>query len=547
MIETGPLDTDDVQEEDLILIRDILKSLTKTLKIFKAYLPNNPIYQKFATELHGKFNLFFDIHDSLLLKVEQFSLFFRGKEVFYNEDRTDNIALLLFVDGIREICLQKGITLNELISFIDVFRAVTEEKNLEDDVVTLFWERNFEHISYSVSEGFIENELLLEDEPLLEETLGERIPFGATYIDVLVSSGIDFKVDPIRPDELDSLSHETERVEGDGLLSEVIELFFEIIATEKDTEGFRRFAESIGKIIDMMLDKNDVRKASEISGRLKALLESGIIPEHREIVNGVINRAGSEERIKELFKDNKNIEDIQAYITLLNKNAITPLLSLLGELEDRKMRRVVCNVLSVIGRQDIETLAKGIHDERWYLVRNILMILGMTKDPKAIKYVKERLRHPEPKVRKEAIKALESIGSEEIKGHLMGVLKDKDSSVRTDALKVLRRFGGEGLFATVKEIVLKDDFRERPFAEKRELLETFGETGKEKALPILSRFFKKKGLFKSIEKEELRASAAYGLGLINTKEASVLLEKGSRKKGFVGNASKEALIRAGIK
>lgn len=547
MLEKTPEDIDDVIEEDLTIIKDLLKSVTKALKIFKAYLPNNPIYQKFATELYEKFNLFFNIHDSLPLKIEQFSLFFRGKEVFHNEDRTDNIALLLFVDGIREICLNKGITLNELISFIDIFRIVSEEKNLEDDVVTLLWEKNFEHISYSVSEGFIEDELSMEDEPLMEETLGERIPFGATYIDVLAPSGLDLKVEPIRSDELDVLSREIERVEGDGLLSEAIEMFFEIIPIEKDTEGLRTFMEHLGKIIDIMVDKNDVRKASEIIGRLKALLESGIIPEHREIINKVIDRAGSEEGIRGLFSGNKNLEDVQTYLLLLNKNAISHLISLLGEIEDRKIRRVLCNALTVIGKKDIETLAKGIRDERWYLVRNILMILGITNDPRATKYIKEGLRHPEPKVRKEAIKALDSIGSEEIKGPLMGVLKDKELAVRIGALRVLRRFGGEDLFEAVNRIVMGSDFKERLLTEKRELLETLAETGKEKAFPILSRFFKRRGLFESVEREELRASAAYGLGLIGTKEASILLEKGSRKRGLVGEACKEALIKTGIK
>lgn len=545
MLETE--DIDDVEEEDLILIKDILKSFTKTLKIFKAYPPNNPIYQKFATGLHEKLNFFFEIHDSLPLKVERSSLFFRGKEVFHNEDRIDNIALLLFVDGIRDIYLHKGITLNELIGFIDVFRVVSEEKNLEDDVVTLLWEKSLEHISYSVSEGFIEDELSVEDEPLLEETLGERVPFGATYIDVLTPSSLDFKVDTIRADELAKIEHEIERIEGDSLLSEAVELFFEIITTEKDIEGFRRFVENIGKIIDMMVSRGSVRKATEVIGRLRGLLESKILPENKEIINEIIDRAGSEERIRGLFTGNRDIEDVQAYLVLLNKNAISPLLRLLGELEDRKIRKVICNVLSVIGRQDIETLVKAIHDERWYLVRNTLTILGMIKDPMAIRYIKEGLRHPEPKVRREAIKALESIGSEEIKVPLMVALKDKEAAVRIEALKVLRRFGGEGLFDSVKEMVLRSDFNERPFTEKKEMLETLAETGKEKAFPILLGFFKRRWLFESAEREELRACAAYGLGFIGTEEAIALLEKGRGGRGLVGDACREALAKAGIK
>ena len=49
---------DDMEEKDLILAGEIFKSMTKTLKTFKAYLPNNPIYQRFAAELLEKFNSF---------------------------------------------------------------------------------------------------------------------------------------------------------------------------------------------------------------------------------------------------------------------------------------------------------------------------------------------------------------------------------------------------------------------------------------------------------------------------------------------------------
>jgi len=536
-----------VEEQDLILIKDILKSLSKALKIFKAYPQNNPIYQKFARELHEKFNLFFEGYDSIPLTVEQFSLSFKGKEVFNNKERTDNIALMLFVDGIREISFKKDMTMDELIGFVDIFRIVSEGKNLEDDIVTLLWERNFEHIGYSVSEWFVEDDLLLKEEPLLDEASGERIPFGATYIDVLIPSGLDFKIAPLKPDELASLKEESEKIEGDTLLIDLLELFFETITAENDIEDFRGFAENIGKIIDIMLSKGSLKKAAEIIERLRNLIDSVTIQGYKDIINKVIDSAGDEERIKGLLGGERDLEDLQAYLSLLNKNAIKPLLDILGGVEDRKVRRVVCNALSIIGKQDIETFARGIHDKRWYVVRNILMIFGMMDDPRVLSYVKEGLRHPEPRVRKEAIKTLGSIGSEEIKWPLIGALKDKDSSVRIEALKILRRFEGEGLFETLKEIVLKTDFIERSFTEKKEFLETLGETGKEKAFPILSRFFKRRGLFRSIEREELRASAAYGLGLIGSKEAIALLEKGSRKRGIIGDACKEALIKVDTK
>ena len=540
---------DDMEEKDLILAGEIFKSMTKTFKTFKAYLPNNPIYQKFAAELLEKFNSFFEIHDSLPLTVEQFSLLLNGKEVFHNEDRTDNIALMLFVDGIREICFYKGITLNEMISFVDTFKAVSEGHNLEDDVVTLLWEKNIEHISYSVSEGFIEEELPVDSELLMEEAGDELAPMGAVYMDaVLAPSVIDFEAAPVNADELNTLQHDIQRFEGEVLLSEATELFLELMTTERDIEGFKEFTRNIGKMIDVLLEKDSIEKVTEILSRLIDIRESGISSEHKKIIDDVIDRAGSEDKLKKLFAGDKNLDSVQTYLLLLNKNAIQSLLNILGELEDRKTRRYLCNILSVIGKQAVELFAGGIHDKRWYLVRNTLMILGIIKNPAAIKYIEGTLTHPELRVRKEALKALDSIGTEEIKGPFMIALRDSDAGIRTSALKALRRFGDKKLFDIVKERILAGDLKERPFTEKKELFEALAETGRDMAFPILSEFFKRKGLFRKTETEELRACAAYGLGILGTRESIMLLEKGMREKeGLFSDACKKSLARTGVR
>lgn len=558
---------DDVEEKDLIIASDIFKAMTKTLKTFKAYLPNNPIYQKFAAELLEKFNSFFDINDTLPLAVEQFSLLFNGKKVFHNEERTDNIALMLFVDNIRELCFYKGITLDELISFVNVFKVVSEKQNLEDDIVTLLWEKNIEHISYSVSEGFIEEGLSVENDLLMEEGGDERTPLGATYIDIVMApSVLDFKVDPVSDSEMEALQLEMQRLEGDSLLSEAAELFLELMTTEKDIEGFRELARNVGKVIDITVDKNSIGEAVEIIGRLRAISETESTSEHKKIIDNVIDGAGSKDNIRKLFAGDEKPGNVQAYLLLLNKNAISPLLNILGELEDRKGRKDLCNILSAIGKQAIAEFESGMYDDRWYLVRNTLMILGIIKEPAAVKYIEGALHHPELRVRKEAVKALESIGSEEVKVPLMTALKDNDAAVRTSALKALRKFvpfrdkslTGSGdkkslrlateLFEIVKERVLGDDLKERPFTEKRELFETLAETGRELAFPILSGFFRKKGLFRRAEPEELRACAAYGLGVLGTKESIALVEKGMHsKEEFVRDVCKKALVKAGVK
>jgi HEAT repeat protein len=339
------------------------------------------------------------------------------------------------------------------------------------------------------------------------------------------------------------------------LLSEATELFLELMTTEKDIEGFREFTRNVGKMIDVLFEKDSIEKVTELLSRLIDIRESGISSEHKKIIDDVIDRTGSEDKLRKLFTGDKNLDSVQAYLLLLNKNAIPSLLNILGELEDRKTQRYLCNVLSVIGKQAVEAFASGIDDKRWHLVRNTLMILGIIKNPAAIKYIEGTLTHPELRVRKEAVKALDSIGTEEIKGSFMIALRDSDAGIRISALKALRRFvpfrdksltgfGDKKLFDVVKERILTGDLKEMPFTEKRELFEALAETDRDMAFPILSEFFKRKGLFRKTETEELRACAAYGLGILGTRESLMLLEKGMQEKeGLFSDACKKSLTR----
>ena len=206
-----------------------------------------------------------------------------------------------------------------------------------------------------------------------------------------------------------------------------------------------------------------------------------------------------------------------------------------------KQRKLLCEVLAVFGRHDVSIFSDALNDERWFLVRNIAMILGMTKEPAAVKHLEKAFRQPNLKVRREVVKALENIGSDDTKALFLVALNDEDSAIRLKALKALRRFKDPALFLTLKKNASIEELKKKPFEEKKEILETLAALGGGSAFPVLADLFRKKGFIEKDEITEIRASAAYGLGLINTPEALSLIEKetGSKK-----SMLREACIKA---
>src|SRR4030042_2148525 len=165
----------EVDAKDLDHVRDILRTLAVTIKTFAIYPKDNPIYQKFANELFDKFNAFFATTDELLIEVEQYALLYRGNDVFHSDERNANIALLLFVDGIRQITFYKGISSEEITDFINILgMASRSETNDDDDIVTLLWEKNIKNMGYTAVEDTVDDDLVVE-ESFLRNDLDQEI------------------------------------------------------------------------------------------------------------------------------------------------------------------------------------------------------------------------------------------------------------------------------------------------------------------------------------------------------------------------------------
>jgi HEAT repeat protein len=541
MVETD-LEVQEVPEGELTLVRDILRSLTKTIKTFSAYPKGNPIYQKFADEIAGKFAAFFEAQETLDLKVDQFSLVYKGHEVFTSEERSANIALYLFIDGIRQISFHKGLSIDEIADFINIVRDAQKEKT-EDDLVTLLWDRDFEDISYFVPEELAGDEAMAEEQLIsqIESTTqtqaaegakgGSPSPAGAKGHPALAVGRVSLSQLVAAPGDGDreALISESANLKGDSLLSSAIDLFFELMVDEEDISVFSEFCKNIGSAITLRLELNNAAGVIDILRRLNGLLGSVESAEKRQGIGRIIGKAGSAENISAVMKSSDH-KVVGEYLSLLNMDAVSPVIQILGNTEDRKLRSMLCGFLVPFVKEDVAPFASALSDERWYLVRNILMVLGHSGASVAVSPIRRVLRHPDLKVRKEAARALAMIPHPEAKRPLMALLNDQDGEIRTTALKALRRFGGEDLFLSLMEAVLQDGFKKKDFNEKKEFFEALGENGKEKALPVLERFFRKKSLFAGNEVNELKACSAFGLGLIGTPEAMSLLREGAASK-----------------
>ena len=102
-------------------------------------------------------------------------------------------------------------------------------------------------------------------------------------------------------------------------------------------------------------------------------------------------------------------EEIDGVLVALEERSVGPLLQALAEEEDLLVRKAIVEIVTRIGRIAVPTILENLDDSRWYMVRNMIAVLGSLGMPDLAPHVAATLSHHDLRVKKEAIKALSRI------------------------------------------------------------------------------------------------------------------------------------------
>ncbi len=546
---------------------DVLQSLSKAIKALKLYPDNSPVKQKFISDLTTKFTHFLDEYGDLILTVKQFELLYLGEMVYSQQVKEDSIAFKLFGDGIREVAFTENLDEQELLDFIDVIQSNRGRNAEDDDIVTLMWARDFKNIRYVVIEEGGEAEGGQEIKHLSGNTSGSvgNRSGSVRSTDALMSAhkaesrqdltqagsvsqsaGIEFEIEQIygkpvdeifvlTPEEVDKVKQEMEREAKSDLILDMLDILFHILEIEEDANSYAEIMSYVEKSVKTMIMSGDYKHAIETLKRIQCISEKDKVVSsgHAETAMGVIDALGNDAFLQQLTQSlneskSDNIDEIYTVLTMLNKKAIVPLTSMLSRLEQMKARRVVCDALAVIAKDDLESVLKRLQDDNWYTVRNIVYVLGRIGDPKVVSHLKRIKDHKEPRVRKELIHTLSEIKSDEAKNILVSYLNDSDNTVRLSALKRISSMEYRTAVPNMLQIISSENFDSKDSYEKKELFEALAILGTRDHLPFLRELLMKKSwIFGRTKADELRLLAAHTLRKMNIPGAMDIVREGA--------------------
>lgn len=194
----------------------------------------------------------------------------------------------------------------------------------------------------------------------------------------------------------------------------------------------------------------------------------------------------------------------------------------LGEENDRTRRGRLVEAVRSMGTISIPALMDALASPAWFLVRNALTLLSDLGDAGCVPAILPLLRHPEPRVRRTAVRALWKLGGPVAEPHLVARMKDTDGETLQEILFGLGQLRAESSLPQVAELAQD----KRVLLKLRiQALDTVGQIASPKSVPVLLECMRRKGFFSAGEPSGVRMAAAKALAAIGTPEARAAIQK----------------------
>lgn len=545
-------------KEEVKSAKEVIQHLVKTTKTLKIYLSNNPIHQKFISELLERLNRHLTTFGALRLRVRQFELHCSGQPVYENIHRMESLSFRFFIDGIREISFQPGIEKEEIITFLEV---IGREGGVDDDTVTLLWEKHLAHIRYIVVDEFqgevrnIEECKEMQVAPLPLERLQEIYKQEVNLSDAGIlpaPQGIEIPslhIFKLTDDEIKKIKKEAQGEEDLNMVGELEGILFDVLRIEREPSLFAEILGILDNILENLMWKGDfhhARKILEFFWERADPVKNLPKPLLAQIENAIV-QAGNSKRILGLEPvlnvcEANHLAEFFSLMILVGKGAVAPTVELLGAVNKMNARRTLCDVLVEIGGMDIDALIAKLEDDRWYLVRNLIYVLGKIGNARVIESFSRFVQHRELKVRKEVLHALDIMDDPRAWKLLAQFLADPDLSNRIFAIKSLAKKKVKEALAPLLEGLSSKEFAAKELYEKKEMFEAIGRIGGEEVVPQIRKFLRSRWrLFKNVKSEEMGLCAVVALQRIGSPAAIEALRGG---KGSWNKTVREACNKA---
>lgn len=213
-------------------------------------------------------------------------------------------------------------------------------------------------------------------------------------------------------------------------------------------------------------------------------------PEAEKVLRATLSRA-VERVVRALPKmDKARTSAIAEHLVAIGEPIVSTLLESLNSARDMILRKRLLEILARIGRPIAPAVMPWLKDERWFIVRNMIFLLGEIRHKEALQQIRPFATHPNEQVRLETLRALALIASPEHELNALAAgVADKDDRVAACAISILCQRPTQPVVERLRQL-LHSRAKAVPEHRKLKIIDALARSNEPACLALLSRLAK---------------------------------------------------------
>jgi len=541
-------------------VTDLLKAFVKAVRAHQLYLPNNPMHARSLEAVKDAFTAIWKHTEEIDLQIVETQLKWEGRVVLDEGERTsDNMAWLLYKDGIRELKLLKGFEEEELGTFFNLLQAVRKATDEDDDLLTLMWEREFTTLQYRYVDltaesgpGVESMERAEQKEKILSPAQVEA-GLESTTSSLAKLDDFDSTLYFLDDKEVEYLQQEVKREFSTDLRPAVIASLLDTFETQRDPTVREEICGLLDYFLLILLSTAQYRNAAYL------LREAGVTANRAtDLLEPQKQRLT---QLGELMSDPKPLgqllqalEDsplrapqmeLDELFGILQPRALETILGWIGRSNNPQLKMLLEVAASRLAATNSAELIRLIGSDDEAVVVEAIRRAASLKSPAAVPALGKMLTVGEPEMRVAAVTALAEIGSPGAMQMLERAIIDEDREVRIVAVRTLGARNARASVSRIEAAIKGKDLRDGNLTEKMAFFEAYGLLSGDAGIPLLDGILHAKGFMGKRDDSEIRACAAMALGKINTTKAMESLNRAAGEKDVIVRNAVSRAIRGG--
>jgi len=496
----------------------ILIELNKAVKMHNFYPEGHPQLDAALDRSYLLFKKRVDEAGEIRWKIDQKG-FYDGKTPIAPAQK--DLALLakkLFFRRIKELAITPRMTLNDIKVLLSIIKMEPEDLQEDGGVETA--------LAANDVQGVLVNALNYDDLRKIKKELEEKRE------DEKNAEAVRKKEEEEAGEERKRQQEEAPPPIEEAPQDEPFSALIKRIRTEKDLLRYNDLAARIKEKADMLLLEKDFDGVfpAALVFHEHSLTDSSLLDDikktaskkldgllTREMLAYMVGRAGE--------KNESSRHAIQQMLVVAGPEAAELLLTAIIDAPEALTRRSLFNALVAFGPVIREQVEARLDSPQWYVVRQMISLLGELGDPQALDAIEKTYEHPDMRVKRDVLKSLMKITSPRSTQILLRALDEDDQTLVTQAIISLGVLKDPAVIDTLGSIALKREAFADLMEPKKEAIKALGVIGSPRAVPYLTQILSKKVWFGKKTNEDARALAAYSLGLIGGPGAFEAIEK----------------------